>query len=244
MKLRTSMSIWHKKRKKTLKEIIDNFESNLTPYNKVITGSGQLTNALNWNIDKLNSLGAGDLEQETTTGKNLDSNSNQEQGQYSNTDGAWQELTSRVTSDFIPVTNGNYTLSLNSSNNVARIVNIHGFDENKNWLGGRTLFGIDSALPNTTREVTLEVPSGVSYIRYNLGYYANDSANLTIQQAQSQMPQFELGSTATPYEKYTGGQASPNPDYEQPIKILSGNVSGGVNGKNFFKANGLSGYAS
>ena len=33
----------------------------------------------------------------------------------------------------------------------------------------------------------------------------------------------ESGSTATDYEPYCGGQPSPNPDYPQPIKVVTGN---------------------
>ena len=35
-------------------------------------------------------------------------------------------------------------------------------------------------------------------------------------------PQFELGSTATDYEPYTGGLPSPRPDWEQPIEVVRG----------------------
>lgn len=35
-------------------------------------------------------------------------------------------------------------------------------------------------------------------------------------------PQLELGSTATPYEPYTGGEPSPSPDYPQEIKVARG----------------------
>lgn len=35
-------------------------------------------------------------------------------------------------------------------------------------------------------------------------------------------PQIESGSTATEYEPYTGGKASPNPDYPQEIKVARG----------------------
>ena len=47
-------------------------------------------------------------------------------------------------------------------------------------------------------------------------------------------PQIELGSEPTPYEPYCGGQPSPNPDYPQEIKVVTGdNVVKHV-GKNLF----------
>ena len=38
-------------------------------------------------------------------------------------------------------------------------------------------------------------------------------------------PQLEEGSTATDYEPYTGGQASPNPDYPSEVKSVGDNVN-------------------
>lgn len=57
--------------------------------------------------------------------------------------------------------------------------------------------------------------------------------------------QLEQGSTATDFEPYVGGSASPNPDYPQEIKTVTGRQTVGVVGKNlwiysddiFYKAN-------
>ena len=46
--------------------------------------------------------------------------------------------------------------------------------------------------------------------------------------------QIEEGSTATSYEPYTGGIASPNPDYPQPIKNVTGNNVVKIGGKNLW----------
>lgn len=45
-------------------------------------------------------------------------------------------------------------------------------------------------------------------------------------------PQLEIGSTATSYEPYCGGVPSPNPDYPQEIKTVSGAQTVKITGKN------------
>ena len=47
-------------------------------------------------------------------------------------------------------------------------------------------------------------------------------------------PQVELGSTATAYEPYVGGIPSPNPDFPQAIKTVSGAQTVKITGKNWW----------
>ena len=47
-------------------------------------------------------------------------------------------------------------------------------------------------------------------------------------------PQIELGSTATSWEPYVGGIPSPNPDYPQDIRVVTGDNSVVVQNKNVF----------
>lgn len=56
---------------------------------------------------------------------------------------------------------------------------------------------------------------------------AND--NVSISQIQ-----LEEGSTATPYEPYVGGTPSPNPNYPQDVRVVTGNNTINVTGKNLF----------
>lgn len=49
-------------------------------------------------------------------------------------------------------------------------------------------------------------------------------------------PMFNEGQTAQPFEPYTGGQPSPNPDYPQEVKGVS-ELSGKIVGKNLFDIN-------
>lgn len=46
--------------------------------------------------------------------------------------------------------------------------------------------------------------------------------------------QVEKSSTATPYEPFVGGQPSPNPDYPQPIQVVTGLQTVEIQGKNLF----------
>ncbi len=47
------------------------------------------------------------------------------------------------------------------------------------------------------------------------------------------------GDTAKPYEPYTGGQPSPNPDYRQEIKTVKDSVNVVISNKNFFDKNNV-----
>jgi hypothetical protein len=47
-------------------------------------------------------------------------------------------------------------------------------------------------------------------------------------------PQLELGSTATSYEPFVGGQPSPSPEYPQPIQTVTGRQVVKVEGKNLW----------
>ena len=48
-------------------------------------------------------------------------------------------------------------------------------------------------------------------------------------------PQLESGSTATAFEPYVGGTASPNPDYPQDVKVVTGEQTVKVTGKNLLQ---------
>lgn len=51
--------------------------------------------------------------------------------------------------------------------------------------------------------------------------------------------QIEKGSTATPYEEYTGGVPSPNPDYPQEIEVVTGQQEINIVGKNLLPNNNI-----
>lgn len=61
--------------------------------------------------------------------------------------------------------------------------------------------------------------------------YANNGLAFNNYKVQIQL---ESGSTATSFEKYVGGTASPNPDYPQPISVVTGENVVKIEGKNLF----------
>lgn len=52
-------------------------------------------------------------------------------------------------------------------------------------------------------------------------------------------PQLEKSATATTFEPYVGGQASPNPDYPQAIQAVTGEQTVEIVGKNLFDKNNM-----
>lgn len=76
----------------------------------------------------------------------------------------------------------------------------------------------------TTSTFTLEADGTMgAYI------YVKSGANTS---GKTIYPMVEKGSTATDYEQYVGGVPSPNPDYPQDIKVLSGDSTVKITGKN------------
>lgn len=73
-----------------------------------------------------------------------------------------------------------------------------------------------------TFTATAPITCGI-YVNITNGTTVN---NLTI------YPQLEAGSTATSFEPYVGGTASPNPDYPQAVNTVTGEQTTGITGKN------------
>ena len=89
---------------------------------------------------------------------------------------------------------------------------------------------------NNTTTTTLSVDgiiAPVINIRYDVGTLENYILN----------PQIEIG-TPTDYEPYTGGQPSPNPDYPQDIKIVTGENTVKISGFNLVNENNLTSIAN
>lgn len=91
--------------------------------------------------------------------------------------------------------------------------------------------------------VTINVDVGTEPVRVSFQTYA-DRNIIFYQQSEGTLEytirdiQCELGSTATNYEPYVGGTASPNPDYPQDIHVVTGEQTVSVTGKNLFNKNG------
>lgn len=73
-------------------------------------------------------------------------------------------------------------------------------------------------IPANSRSLTITANYDIAKIRIGAGgWQAGDEVNFTIKNMQ-----FEVGSTATDFEPYVGGMASPSPDYPQAIESVSG----------------------
>ena len=175
----------------------------------------------------------GDTFQQSYTGKNL-FDGTWRSGQYNST-GEWQADAfdgDRATTDLIPVTGGNYAISLNSDTLYTSFININYFDESENWLGNRSTLGMATFL-NTDRTKTFTLPDTAYYLAVSIRPYADYTGNKAIQNAPSQMLQVERASAVSSYEPFVGGQASPNPDYPQPIQTVTGTQTITINGTDY-----------
>lgn len=102
-----------------------------------------------------------------------------------------------------------YTFKTNSTYSLQ--VYVFEYDENKDFI---------QRIPSTWIELpyTFTTSATTKYIRV---ICAKDNTE-NISPSDVYNTQLELGPTATDYEEYCGGQASPNPDYPQPIENVEG----------------------
>lgn len=163
--------------------------------------------------------------QVTTTGKNMFDKSTVTSGYTILTDGTLQATAGLNVSDFIPVGASQtltYSIPVGTKQYNKRIVC---FDSNKDYIG---------TIVETTGN-----PAGACNItgttQANAAY-----ARVACETNRLNEAQLEVGSTATSYEPYTGGKASPRPDWPQPILSVD-NLSLTVAGKNLLDYNVLFG---
>ena len=91
---------------------------------------------------------------------------------------------------------------------------------------GRAL-GASESTPNPGGvPITYTTPANTAYV------YVVMEARLSNPTITFSNIQFEKGSTATAYEPYCGGTASPNPDYPQKVQTVTGECSVKVSGAN------------
>ena len=169
----------------------------------------------------------GNAMQQTYSGKNLFS------GDFSQFDN--QGGTGSTYSYFKLPTNGRYTLSLKAKNNVsAQSVQVFlGFSFKGGESGGGLIWawtngssasaGDIRSVQNESNGVTLEYVS----------MYVNNAATLQWFVNNFEI-QLEAGSSATSYEPFVGGTPAPNPDYPQPISVVTGENVVKVVGKNLW----------
>lgn len=105
------------------------------------------------------------------------------------------------------------------------------------WTDGIRAFYYDS---NNTFISTESISMGVFTTPANCEYINFHSSSLkTAYPELNPLLQIEAGSTASPYQPYTGGQPSPSPSYPQPIQTVTGEQTVTVIGKNLFNKNAV-----
>lgn len=175
----------------------------------------------------------GNTNQETTTGKNLLSLTN---GTYSHNgitavvnDGTITITGTATANSFVNIplikdivlSNEQVTASINNATTISdTATEFRVYESGTNYIP--VLFTTINRKTTTTKTGTFVS----AYVRTTSG--VNYGSGLVIK------PQLEYGSTATSWEKYTGGQPSPSPDYPQEVKVVKGNNVVSVSGKNLF----------
>lgn len=173
-------------------------------YDKVeLEGTGMLVlpNSLDAPLERLE-LG-GKTEQVTTTGKNLANPSEFVIGTLAGDTGNIIKLKQYIATGYIPVTPGKRYSTSCGNKFLAHI--IFAYDKEK-------------AKINSLINMSSEMPEGAAYIR--LSYKKIDMTDVTESDMETlkKVCMVNEGSTALPYEPYTGGKPSPSPEYPQEIK--------------------------
>lgn len=174
----------------------------------------------------------GNASQETTGGKNL-LNTLNINGTFSNVQVTTNPdksitLNGTCTSNYAINIITNWSLSLENGKTYI----LSGCPD----LGGKDTLSLELYSNSPSNQYITDIGSGKSFTlttdRTYRCYIAIRSGktydNVTL------YPMVEEGSIATEYEPYTGGQPSPNPDYPQPIKVVTGEQNVEISGKNLY----------
>lgn len=165
------------------------------------TGMLVLPNSLDAPLERLE-LG-GKTDQVQTTGKNLANPSEFVVGTIAGDTGNIIKLKQYISTGYIPVIPGK-RYSTSCGNNFLT----------------HTIFACDKekAKINSLINMSSEMPEGAAYIR--LSYKKIDMTDVTESDMETlkKVCMVNEGSTALPYEPYTGGKPSPSPEYPQEIK--------------------------
>lgn len=226
-------------------DLINNGTDTLYNNMEKVTGNGSNITLENTEEAPMKSEFEGDTSQESTTGKNLFDKD------YTYWNKANTTLTTLETGIRATLTGGSTyrygtvkipnsdnllgkTLTLNyvkseSGNNVGTI-RVYAINNDGNTVGS----AYNSSTPNTFN-MPSTYPTGTT--AFGMLFYSNlNGSNASVgDYVDYTNVQLELGETATSYEPYTNG-ASPNPDYPQPINVVSGRQEVSVVGKNLFNS--------
>ena len=154
----------------------------------------------------------GNTSQTTYSGKNLFDKSNYVDNYYISSTGELVAENGNFASYYIPVSSGNYIIS---GADTEKIIRCAVYDSNQTF--------IRRELTTVATSLAITISNDEKYVRVS-GY-----------KVDSNTFQLEKGSTATSYEPYVGGTASPNPNYPQPVNVVSGDNEINVVGKNLLE---------
>ena len=185
------------------KDIID-IESYLDSLTPKATAKGELvhiTDALN--LPTFENKVDGNAEQETTRGVNLIDKNNYKPD-YENVLGI--DISNLVIGETYTFSSSVAIYSMKISNSSYNYSSVE-YYKNDGFKTYTFTMARNSNIPEGTTQYL--------FIKLDASTWVTDISQLGDLQ-------IEKGSTATEYEPYTGGQASPNPDYQQPIEVLEG----------------------
>lgn len=166
----------------------------------------------------------GDSRQETTTGKNLFNYSYYYDNYIPPENGNIGRLlyTLKPNTDYTISTNRNST----TANTTACIFSWSGSEIQKKYISTKN----EGILSTSPRTITTDDNGNLVFGLYISGDFKVEESEF---ESGETWIQIEEGSTATEYEPYTGGIPSPNPDYPQQIKSITG-ASLKLTGKNLY----------
>lgn len=173
----------------------------------------------------------GDTTQDTTTGNNLFDRENAVENmilEWANANDVTEDG-SLLAHEYMLVSEGDTFAS-----NYGMCVFF--FDSNDEYLGCLLSGGTTIGKQTGTYVRTFTVPSGYGIAKMKIEYRHNQGGNPSDMTSVTDI-MLNVGSLALPYEPYTGGIPSPNPDYPQAVEVVTGeqtiSVSDGTNSTDY-----------
>ena len=150
----------------------------------------------------------GKYQQETTTGKNKLSKDNLYSGIFTSTTGGDDSFTQ--SKGYCCTKKINLYSATNITISGTQFFDMYAFYDKNNALIGSAV--VKASTP---------IPKGATTVRVR---FYKSTSDLPVETLKNENIQIEFNSVATPYEPYTGGQPSPDPDYPQEITQINSAV--------------------
>lgn len=160
----------------------------------------------------------GDTTQQTYSGINLFNKATIETGKYIDSEGVVGSSGSWSITDYIAVEPSTvYTYSGITTPGQAPYSAYYASDKS-----------LVSVFKQGEGDQTITTPATAYYVRFSLIYQTG------VDKVDANTFQIEKGSSASPYQPYVGGVASPNPDYPQAVNTVTGEQTITTVGKNLW----------